>query len=120
MGAAHRTPRRSPTGGVFQRAWSGMRTFPGAWTISDLEILATDGSKGELAELYRYVGLLRRAGYIGRLALTRPGLSPFSRGSHLYRLTRNTGPLAPIRRRNSPAIYDHNIGEEVPCRPVSP
>ena len=55
--------------------------------------------------LKKYLPALVRAGYVG---IARPKQNGKSQGHVIYRLTRNTGPRAPIPRTDDSGMYDPN------------
>ena len=82
------------------KAWIAMRIFAERHQeFSAPELLERlDGDHQSTASVTSYINSLIRTGYLERTP------------RHTHRLIRNTGPLAPIRRRRS--VYDPNVGGE--------
>lgn len=105
----------TPQNSLRQRAWWAMRVRR-HFTVGDL---VSDAVRdGELAykTLQGYLRQLELAGIVGA-AGRKPGRRRGSNGARLYRLLRDTGPLAPVYRATLDAVHDRNTGEDVPCAP---
>jgi len=88
------------------RAWRAMRVQQ-KFTIGEIEAMAARGEKHANGGIQRYLLLLERAGYLRRLR---------KRGRELrYALVRDTGPEAPMVRRDRKAVKDMNTGEVFAC-----
>ncbi|MCB1826645.1 MAG: hypothetical protein KDJ54_19505 [Candidatus Competibacteraceae bacterium] len=98
--------RSHPVQNARQRAWNGMRIFKRFSTV-DLESSAEIST----ANLQKYVGALRRAGYV---RLERPKRNGRALGHAIYRLVQCSGPRAPIVRNDGSGIYDPNHDRFVP------
>ena len=94
---AYSTASQAP---ALQRVWTSMRVMR-RFTTGDL---ITTAEAGETA-VQKYVKALHQAGYL-RLQTARVSGRPGSRD--IWALVRDTGPLAPIRRRDGSGVYDAN------------
>lgn len=109
--------RRPPRNTFRQRAWNAMR-ISRTFTISDLTIVAVNGEKDPENNLARYLGVLRRVGYVLELPSRQSGTRLTSNGFKRFRLTKDTGPIAPVWRSKKRGVWDFNVGslvEELPC-----
>ncbi len=101
-----------------ERAWRSMR-MRHWFTIPDLIVDAAREDDGNPVDnLHRYLRALRGAGYVRVAARRVKGTATTSNGFMQFVLAKNTGPLAPIVRSKVAAIYDQNLGEDVPCAPL--
>jgi len=114
--AAYSTTSQAP---ALQRVWQSMRIMR-RFTSADL---MTTSEAGETA-VHKYVAALAAAGYL-RLAVARVSGRPGSRD--VWLLVRDSGPLAPIRRRDRTGVFDTNTqqvwslqGQLVQCAPPPP
>lgn len=88
------------------RAWRAARML-GKFTIGDVQAAAARDERDAQGGVQRYLLLLERAGYLRRLR---------KRGRELrYALVRDTGPEAPMVRRDRQTIKDMNTGEIFAC-----
>lgn len=104
---------RSKRDTLRERAWRAMRVRR-IFTASDL---ASDAAReGEQAEanIVRFLHQLRLAGFVTEIG-RKKGVRFGSNGFKVYRLTRNTGPRAPIWRQDARMVRDMNTGEDIPC-----
>ncbi len=86
------------------------------FTIGDVVAdAARDDEKNAHNNATRYIGALRRAGYVRALPKRRPGSAPSSNGFKVFSLMKNTGPRAPVWLRAKKLLHDFNTGEDVPC-----
>lgn len=96
------------------RLWRSMRLRL-VFTINDIVSDAIDGEQDAINDAGRYLRILKSAGYVielpGRVEGTRPGSNGFKR----FRLSRNTGPRAPLHRSKLGILHDFNTREDVPC-----
>lgn len=83
-----------------QQAWQAMRVMR-RFTSADILVTAAVGESA----LHKYLQLLGRTGYI-RLAQPRVSGRPGSR--HVWAMVRDTGPVAPIRRKDGTGVFDRN------------
>lgn len=98
-----------------ERAWRSMR-IRGRFTIGDLlSDAAREGEADQKNNAMRYVGILRRAGFLRELPKRRPGTALTSNGSKVFVLVMNTGPRAPVWREKPRLVHDFNTGEDHPC-----
>lgn len=88
------------TAPALQRVWQSMRIMR-RFTIGDL---MTTSEAGKTA-VEKYVAALRKAGYL-RLVHNRVNGRAGSRD--VFALARDTGPLAPIRRKDNTGVFDPN------------
>lgn len=95
--AAYSTASQAP---MLQRVWQSMRIL----RRFDTGQLQATAEAGETA-VAKYVKALRQAGYL-RVEVARVSGRPGSRDQ--LALVRNSGPLAPIRRRDSTGVFDPN------------
>lgn len=95
--AAYSTASQAP---ALQRVWQSMRIMR-RFTSADL---MTTSEAGETA-VQKYVRALAAAGYL-RLVQARVSGRPGSRD--VWLLLRDSGPLAPIRRRDGTGVFDSN------------
>lgn len=79
--------------------WRSIR-FLRRFTVVELAATVT---RSTFNSVHSYVKCLRQAGYLA----TEAGKAEHRRA--IYRLVRNTGPLAPELRRRDRAVYDPNI-----------
>lgn len=92
-----------------ERVWRSMR-FRGKFTVPDLVCdAATPTDTRATDNIHCYLRALWKAGYVTALPRRAEG------GFKVWRLSRNTGPLAPIVLTKVAAIRDRNTGEDVPC-----
>lgn len=112
------TGQRPPMPSSFrQRAWSAMRLRRRFGLADIITLAARDGDSDPDSNLRRWLSALERAGIVATLPARAGAHGRFSRGTKLFRLLRDTGPLAPAIRRDG-TIFDHNLREVVPCRPA--
>ncbi|MBC9246713.1 hypothetical protein H4P12_08305 [Paracoccus sp. 11-3] len=98
-----------------ERVWRSMRLRK-SFTVPDLiSDAATDQDRRPQDNIYRYLRVLKAAGYVAELPRRAAGAAITSNGYKRWMLIRDTGPLAPSVRENVAAIHDFNIGEDVPC-----
>ena len=94
-----------------QRAWDTMR-MGGAFSIPDLLVAADNGEDvAATSNLQRYLKGLERAGYLTVLPVRERGTRPTSNGFRRFRLTDDTGEIAPVVRPKDKEVYDHNRRE---------
>lgn len=97
------------------RAWRSMR-IRGRFTIGDILADAErDDEADAKSNAQRYISALCRVGHVRELPKRRPGTSMGSNGQKVFRLSKNTGPLAPVWREKSRVLHDFNTGEDYPC-----
>ena len=105
-----RTPgshrKRSPVKTARQRVWNAMHVYDDFISI-DMELSAEINERNLRAYLYA----LYRAGY---LRLVRPRQDGENFGYAIWRLVEDTGPLAPIVRRDQSGVYDPNLDQFIP------
>lgn len=85
-----------------QRAWQSMRIMR-SFTCPDISTTA----ELQIRTVRIYMRALRRAGFV-RLARRRAQTSPGS--FDVWALVRDSGPQAPIARRDGSGVYDRNTG----------
>lgn len=95
--AAYSTASQAP---ALQRVWQSMRIHR-RFTAPDL---MTTAEAGETA-VHKYLKALHAAGY---LRLAQPRVSGRPGSFDLWALVRDSGPLAPIRRRDGSGVFDPN------------
>jgi len=97
-------PRRIST--LRDKAWRALRML-GRASVPDLLERAAMGSEASAANnLQRWLKSLARAGYVAEMARRAPGESLTSNGFKRWILLRNSGPVAPIMRRDG--VFDRN------------
>jgi DNA-binding IclR family transcriptional regulator len=102
-----------------ERAWAALRQLRKA-TVADLTQLASRGTERRPeARVRTYLGVLKRAGYVGTLRGRVPGATPGTTVKR-YVLLRDTGPLAPRWQRSHDRMLDLNTGEAFPLAPGLP
>lgn len=85
-----------------QQAWTSMRVMR-RFTTAELEATGTL----KLRALQEFCRVLHKAGYL-RLVQERVSGRP---GSYdLWQLVRDTGPVAPVRRKDGETVFDRNNG----------
>lgn len=100
-----------------ERVWRSMR-IRRRFTIGDVvSDAARETEKDARNNATRYVGILRRAGYVRALPRRRQGTAPTSNGFKVFALIRDTGPRAPVWRQARGVVHDFNLGEDVSCAP---
>jgi hypothetical protein len=104
------TSTRRPAAELRQKAWNSMRVLK---RFTTTQIIATAGISA--VNLRKYLPALRRAGY---LALDRPKRNGHVLGHAIWRLTRDTGPRAPIARGDGTGLYDPNQDRLYPYESV--
>ncbi|MDR6952648.1 hypothetical protein J2X65_002007 [Ancylobacter sp. 3268] len=108
--------RRPKTENFRQRAWAAMR-LQSRFVQADILMLAARPDDGDAASNLRtFVMLLVRAGYLIVLPDRVPGSGLTRTPQKVFRLTRNTGELAPAFRETRGVMHDANTGEDFPCR----
>ena len=85
-----------------QRVWQAMRVLR-RFSTAEL-MMTTDASE---SAVMKYVRALARAGY---LQCAKPRCSGRAGSRDVWQLTRDSGPLAPIRRWDGSGVYDRNAG----------
>lgn len=110
------TGRRSRNRDSFrQRAWTAMRLQP-RFEVDDIVMLARrEGDGNPTRSTYRYIDLLKRAGYVVVLPARAERIGSTS-GARVFRLLRDTGEMAPMHRDKLGVMSDLNTGEDFPCR----
>lgn len=99
-----------------QRAWRAMRLFgKKPFGIAEITQLAQRDERGAEANIRRFVQLLARAGYLVEGATRTEGTAPSSPGFKTWRLSRDTGDVAPIVIDGGRRLRDLNNGEVYPC-----
>lgn len=93
---------------VRQRVWTAMRIFK---IFTAVQIQAT--ADVHRYNLYKYLKALQRSGY---LIAHRPKRNGFPGGHAVWRLARDSGPSAPIVRREGNGVYDPNHDTVYPFR----
>lgn len=102
--------------GLRDRAWWLIRALGKPFTVDDLLFTISDGgAKDPAGNLARYLLALERAGVLARLQRRAPGRSPTSNGLVIWRLVRDLGPRAPVRRRDGQGLWDPNANQLMPC-----
>lgn len=97
-----------------QRAWTAMRLMR-RFSIPDIVMRAArEGDADPAANTRRWLLFLVAAGYVVELPVRADDGVPTSNGLKVFRLLRDTGPLAPAHRKGGD-LYDHNLREVVPC-----
>lgn len=95
------------------RAWRSMR-IRRRFTIGEIvSDAAHNTEKNARNNALRYVGLLRRAGYVRELPRRQQGNALTSNGFKIFALIRDTGPQAPVWQQEKRAFHDFNTGEDV-------
>jgi hypothetical protein len=98
-----------------QRAWTAMRVRR-VFTIGEIVAdAARQDTDAERDNARRYIAALRAAGFVVELPRRKAGTAMTSNGFKEFRLTRNTGPRAPVVSDEREAVFDPNTGQEVPC-----
>ncbi|MDX5595296.1 helix-turn-helix domain-containing protein [Pseudovibrio sp. SPO723] len=112
-----RGKRRKPQRNTLrQRAWNIMR-MGDAFTVPDLMmVVQTGGEKTAANNLHRYIRALTKHGYLLEMPRRMAGTKVTSNGYKRWKLLNDTGPIAPVLRPGSNVMFDHNLGEVVPCR----
>ncbi|WP_241648279.1 hypothetical protein [Paenirhodobacter populi] len=105
---------RAPTNGFRDKLWRTMRAQR-EFTVVDIVMDAADGEKDCVNDAYRYLRILKSAGYVIEMPGRVPGNKPGSNGAKVFRLVRDTGSRAPLHRSKLGIVHDFNIGEDVPC-----
>lgn len=91
-------------GGLRARAWWVLRRETEMGIAGILEAVARRDETGAVANLHSYFRALLKAGYLG---------VEKRRGFNHYTLIKNTGPCAPIWRRERGQVYDQNTREVI-------
>jgi putative transposase len=91
--------RKAPPGEGRQKIWQALRSRTAAWSTP--ELVMTTGAEKRSVNLY--VAALQQAGYVEIVSAAGPGDAEPA----YYRLTRDTGPRAPVRRRDG-TMFDRN------------
>lgn len=100
-----------------ERAWRSMR-IRRRFTIGDIvSDAARDTERDARNNAMRYVGILRRAGYVREMPRRQQGTALTSNGFKVFALIQNTGPRAPVWRQARAVLHDFNLGEDVQCAP---
>ena len=98
-----------------QRIWAAMRVRR-VFSIGDI---TSDAARGDEAtardNAKRYVRVLVAAGFLTEATRRRPGTALTSNGFKMFRLSRNTGPRAPVFSKTRRMVHDPNTREVVPC-----
>ncbi len=97
-----------------QRAWSAMkvrRLFTKADIVGDAERDDADASNN----VSRFLIGLVAAGYVIELGARKSSARPQSKGFKQYRLVKDTGPHAPVYRKEKQILRDLNTGKDVLC-----
>lgn len=97
------------------RAWKSMRVRI-VFTVGDVLSDATRDEPDQSNNLLKFLGQLRRAGYVGEMPTKERGSKITSPGFKRFRLLKNTGVFAPVYRPRERTLMDFNTGEEVACR----
>lgn len=100
--AAVRRPRRTTQR---DRLWSAMRILK-KFTLGEILTLAGDGSE---SNAQHYIAALAGAGYLRQMHRRERGTSLTSNGFKRWQLIRDTGPAAPIWRKQRGELFDPNI-----------
>lgn len=98
-----RTPKAystTATAPMLNRVWTSMRLLR-RFTINDVIVTAEAGR----SQVEKFVRALRDTGY---LRLDQPRVSGRAGSMDVWSLTRNSGPLPPIRRKDGSGVYDPN------------
>lgn len=105
--------RRPRSGNFRQRAWNAMR-IKKRFSVDDIVTLcARPTDKFARASLHRFLRMLSLAGYLSkRPERVRDG-RPGSNGYIVFRLEKDTGPIAPRVAQDRKSIFDHNTKERV-------
>lgn len=107
-----REVRRTRREALNTRLWAALRLERKS-CIPDLLVKAVRGGERDAAHnAARYLRALRRAGYVRELPGRAPGSAPTSNGHKRYALLVDSGPLAPVARRDG--LYDPNRKELIP------
>lgn len=110
---------RNPVKGVRntlrERAWRSMRLRRRFTALDLVADAATEADAHPEYNIYRYLRLLKSAGYVVELPNRTAGAAPNSRGCKRWILAIDTGPRAPALRSRMASIHDFNTGEDVPC-----
>jgi len=96
------------------RLWRSMRMHQ-KFSINDLLIDSVRDEKTGRDMASRYLRGLEQAGYVFRLQVKAPGTSLTSNGFVRWSLIRDTGPQAPVLRRDG-TVFDPNTQEVVQCQ----
>jgi biotin operon repressor len=103
------TRRRRVVGGTLRsRLWRALRHLRKA-TIPELLTIAGASGKAPENNAQRYLGCLRRAGYVQKLRRREAGTAPTSPGFAIYLLVNDTGPLAPVWSTKNDSLFDPNL-----------
>jgi len=100
---------RSVSNALRAKVWRAIR-IKGKFGLDELGRSVLDGTetgKDPLNNIGRYVSALAAAGYLIEMKRRTPGIAPTSPGKKRWMLVRDTGPKAPVLRRNG-EVYDHN------------
>lgn len=99
-----RVRRKAAPGEGRQSIWTALRSRAAAWSTPELVAMSGCGKRA----VNLYVASLEAAGYVERISAAGPG---DAEPAH-YRLTRDTGPRAPVRRRDG-KTFDRNTERAV-------
>lgn len=102
------TQKRRAGESIRQRAWTAMRIFK-IFTVAQIEATA----EIERDNLRKYLKSLHRAGY---LVLHRPKSNGKTGGHAVWRLARDSGPIAPHLLQGGTGVYDPNRDAVFPFR----
>lgn len=118
-------PAATAATGLRERAWWLMRVLGKPFTLDDLLFTLNDGTQADAhGNLSKYLAKLEIAGVLRRLKRRAAGYGPKSNGLVVWRLVRDLGPLAPVWRAKSQALWDPNgqqliAPEQTPTDPSS-
>lgn len=106
------TGRSAPAKNTLRsRIWRTMRLRKRATIPEILENAASGDEKNAYANVLKYLGALKRAGYVKELARREQGTAPESNGHKVWLLVKDTGPLPPVVRKGG--LYDANSEEDI-------
>lgn len=113
----HTGPRRAPDS-LRKRLWSALRMAKKATIPELLTIAARCGEENSTNNAARYLRHLAAAGYVAVLRDRAAGTAVTSNGFKRYFLLpdKDTGPLPPRYRAAKHAVYDPNLGIDVPLK----
>ena len=107
--------RRLPRDTFRARAWAAMWVRK-VFTIGEIVADAGRGDpEAERDNARRYITALKAAGFVAEMPRRKAGTAVTSNGFKEFRLTRRTGPRAPVHSEVRRAIHDPNTGEDVSC-----
>jgi len=108
--------RRPVADTLRQRAWTAMQ-LSGRFTVGSLAVLAArPEDRHAIRTLHRYTRALLAAGYLVVLPARAASAATGAAAPRQWRLARDTGPHAPVLRKQGTVFFDPNLGDHVPLR----